>query len=610
MPTANDRFRGRPPVPTANKPKQPEAATIGFHEGNVLGHLARIYPYLDEAVFEAVQNSIDAGATKITVSINKAQSARNITICDNGNGADRDFFKECISNIAESKKKAGKIGQFGLGIVASFGKCEYFTFTSIPANRKNGMIEWTFNCEALKQKGKGLSAPEREISLQKPEWWRSKLFIAKFETDRIRANLDLDSICEGILTRYNEHLRPHKTKVTVKVTESNGQEHEKTIEAMDYTGSPLPVKVYEGELSGRTEVRLYLAKPKQPKGGHRQAVYKGLVRVKSGNNSGIILNEKNATKAVCGHLDKEVLAKLTSGFFEGIINFDGEKVKMDPSRMHMVDSVELVEACEKVERWMQEVGQDHINKIEDQSKDERYERLGKRSLKLLKFLYKKDSELGRLFRLFKEGSIGAGHYDVNEGKETGEEIIARRADTGTDGSKKEKDKKEKDREKKEPEKEKPNDVPMNVISKTGRPRKVVTENSLGFSLAFGQVKGTWLWELDAKKGILTINIYHYLWSGVEGAHNNETAREKCLMDLQERVIIGALRLYEAEQKYLNGDEASEFMFVVADETIKKMIEDEIPLITHADKLTRRGQFYNRLAKKADSDEDSSDGKGE
>lgn len=609
MPTANDRFHARPPTP-ANRTQKPEAAKLGFHEGNVLGYLARTYPYLDEAVFEAVQNSIDAGASKITVTINKMASARNITICDNGNGADNHYFNQCLASIGESKKTAGKIGQFGLGIVASYGKCDYFTFTSIPANNRNGMLEWTFDCESMKKKGKGLEAPVREIKLPKPEWWRSKLHIAKFETDRIRAHLDLESICEGILSRYNEHLRPYKTKVTVKVTEANGEEHEKTIEAMDYTGSPLPVKVYEGELSGRTEVRLYLAKPKQPKGGHRQPVYRGLVRVKSGNNSGIILNEKNAMKAVCGHLSKDTMSKLTSGIFEGIINFDGEKVKMDPSRMYMVDSVELLEACEKIERWMEDVGHGHISKIEDQSKGERYERLGKRSLKLLKYLYRKDSEIGKLIRSFQVGSEGKGHIDHD--RETGELINA----TSTDGSRalpdgnKPKDEKKHERDRKEPEKERPDHTPTTVLSKKGNPRKLVKDSSLGITVAYGPVEGTWMWEMDQKRGILTINIFHPLWSGVESAHSNETAREKCLMDLQERLIIFALRMHEAKLKFLsNNEDTGEFMYMVAEETIKNLIQDEIPLITHADKLTKRGQFYNRLAKKS-ADEDSSDGKEE
>ena len=259
-PITNGRFDARRPVPPGGPPKPAapklESAKLGFHEGNVLGYLARTYPYLDEAVFEAVQNSIDAGAPKITVSINKMASARIITICDNGVGADNDYFRSCLANIGESKKKAGKLGQFGLGIVASYGKCESFTFTSEPSNGKNGMLEWTFNCAALQAKGKGLEAPVRELKLEKKEWWRSKLQIVKFETDRIRAHLDLASICDGILARYNEHLRAHKTKITVKVTETNGSESEKTIEAMDYTGSPLPVKVYDtnGNYVGQWEV--------------------------------------------------------------------------------------------------------------------------------------------------------------------------------------------------------------------------------------------------------------------------------------------------------------------------------------------------------------------
>jgi hypothetical protein len=591
MPTHNQFTPGRPVV--GNKPKFVDAE-IDFHKGSVLGYLARTYPFLDEAIYEAVQNSIDAGARKITVSINKAASARNITICDDGHGASDEFFRSCLVSIGASKKKPGKIGQFGLGVVASYGKCESFSFTSEPSDHKNGMLEWTFDCEALRTQNKGLKAPVREVKLPTKEWWRSKLFIDKFETDKIRASLDIETLCDGILSRYNEHLQAYKTKITIKITEKDGSVDQRTIEYMEYTGSPLPVKIYESDVSGRTELRLFLAKPKTL---NRRSVFKGVIRVKSGNNSGIILNEKNAEKAVAGLLNKDAMAKLTSGIFEGIINFDGEKVKMDPSRIRMVESDELLDACSKIERWMTEDGQQHIDKVEDESKDERYERLGKRSLRMLKFLYKKDSDIGQLIRSFQEGSTGSGHTKVSG---TGDEIRATSSDGGSEKSKEGSDD---DRERKAPKKERPDHTPTTVISKTGRARKVVSENSLGIHLAFGRVDSTWLWELDPKKGILTINIYHYLWAGVENAHERESAREKCLMDLQERIILYALRLHQWETKFTNTDGDIDTNFVFVEDAIKKLIEDEIPLITHADKLTKRGQFYNRLAKKAEGETD-------
>lgn len=594
MPIANNNA-GRP---VTGKPKLVDAE-IDFHKGSVLGYLARTYPFLDEAIYEAVQNSIDAGAKKITVSINKAPSARNITICDDGVGASDEFFRSCLASIGESKKKAGKIGQFGLGIVASYGKCESFTFTSEPADRKNGMLEWTFDCEALRTQNKGLKAPVREVKLPAKEWWRSKLFIDKFETDKIRASLDMDTLCDGIISRYNEHLRPHKTKVTIKITEKGGAVDQRTIESMDYTGSPLPVKIYESDISGRTEIRLFLAKPKQL---NRRTVYKGVVRVKSGSNSGVILNEKNAEKAVAGLLNKDVMNKLTSGLFEGVINFDGEKVKMDPSRIRMVESDELLDACSKIEKWMAEEGQQHIDKVEDDEKDERYERLGKRSLRMLKYLYKKDSDIGQLIRSFQEGSIGSGHVNVNHNRQTGEEIKATESE-GAHGAGKGKDS---DREKQPPKKEHTEHTPTGVISKTGRTRKVVSDNSLGIHLAFDRIKGTWLWELDPKKGILTINIYHYLWAGVENAHERESAREKCLMDLQERIIIYALRLNQWEKKFTSSEGELDANYLFVEEAIKALIEDEIPLIAHADKLTKRGQFYNRAGKRVEGEDEGSD----
>lgn len=605
--TAGDRDNVQKAVtPVTTKLVKYPPTKIDFHKANVLGYLAKTYQHLDEAIFEAVQNAIDANSKKITVSINKDPKVRSIHIHDDGDGASYDYFKECLSCVGDSMKRSGKLGRYGLGVVASFDKCVRFLFASEPRDGSNGMLEWTFDTAALKAAENDLEAPTQEIRLPEKPWWRSRLRIEKYETDKIRANLDLDMICDGILTRYNEHMKPNKTKVIIKITEADGSELTKQIEALDYTGSPLPVKIYESELSGRTELRLYLAKPKVV---GRVPAYKGVIRVKCGNNSGQLLTEKTAAKVFGGlkdPIEKSALAKLTSGIFEGIINFDDQKVQMDPSRLNMVQSVALLDACERIQKWINEIGQPYIAKIEDESKDERYERLGKRSLKLLNHLYKKDSDLGKLMRRFKVGSTGIGHFDVNEGRETGEHLTA----TSTDGTAGLVDKKPKKSdesnvsERKPPEREKPEHTPTTVVSKNGNPRKLVRDNSLGLAVAFGRIDGTWMWDLDPKKGILTINIFHYLWSGVESAHQNETAREKCLMDLQERLIIGALRMHEAWIDFAENDPGG---YIHREDSIKQSIQDVIPLITHADKLTKRGQFYNRLRKQED---EAADGKDE
>lgn len=106
-----------------------EHAILKFHQGEALMRLAStIYHTLQEAILEAVQNSIDADATAIEIVIDR--KARILVISDNGTGITPKRLNDALTSIAMSVKPEGKYGRFGLGFISFLGKAHWHKFVS------------------------------------------------------------------------------------------------------------------------------------------------------------------------------------------------------------------------------------------------------------------------------------------------------------------------------------------------------------------------------------------------------------------------------------------------------------------------------------------------
>lgn len=564
----------------------PRTTRLGFHEGNILELAANKYPSLREAVLEAIQNAIDATATKINVNIN--QQKRSIFIHDNGSGASIAFFNSAIACIGDSKKEKGKLGQFGLGVVSALNKCKKFTFSSRPTDKSNGLMQWTFEAEKIKNVRQGLTIPVEPRTVAENQWWNSELMISDYTTDQMRAKIDMDVLCEQIIDRYNEHMKKHRTVVQIKLTSPSGQLEERILRPIAYTGGPIPAKVYKGELAGETAFQLYVAKTKTE---GRRTVRGGRVKVVDSTGYGIALS----SKALSGLLSDQNVNLLTSGLFEGEIRFS-EKVRVEASRRYFEETEALMEACGHIETWLHEIGQAYIKKMEDEATTERYNRLGETSLKVVRSLLKSRPDLANIVRSFDYGSVGKEHAETDgekDGKLDAKSIdgTGRKGTRCGGGNRSSEPKERKDHK------------PLAVGGQEGgQPRTFIKDSSYGLILQHGTVQNSNLWHLDESRGVLTINIYHPTWEACDTTvDRSASARDKMICDLQERIILHALHLLKLKREL--GEEGSEITPIV-EIYASDFMSSEVFLITEGDRLAMRGQFVDRRGKERKAAQES------
>ena len=146
---------------------------IALSIGEALGLAAGQYKTVRAAILEAVQNALDASPTRITLIINKKTG--RIFVQDNGCGASKVHMRECLKAICKSKKTKGKIGQFGIGVIAFYRKCKRFYFTSCPKGQadRNG-YRLIFNVAQMEKTTTAADAPVVSHNI-KGEWWNSQL---------------------------------------------------------------------------------------------------------------------------------------------------------------------------------------------------------------------------------------------------------------------------------------------------------------------------------------------------------------------------------------------------------------------------------------------------
>jgi len=88
------------------------AETLQVDLENLIGSLLRQYRNKHVLIRECIQNSVDAGATRIEVTVNE----RGILVEDNGVGMNLEEIRKFWNTIGRTGKRPGKsIGEFGLG---------------------------------------------------------------------------------------------------------------------------------------------------------------------------------------------------------------------------------------------------------------------------------------------------------------------------------------------------------------------------------------------------------------------------------------------------------------------------------------------------------------
>jgi hypothetical protein len=158
---------------TEAQPLAPTNATQGRHipiepweiGGELLDIVSRgLYSNAKDALREYVQNSVDAKAKEVTITVD----GDRVTIRDNGSGMDERVLRAARRVGWSEKSPQNMVGYRGIGIYSSFGMCETMTIRT----RKKGMehvLGWRFyfgeirrllEADKSSKQRRGLSLPD------------------------------------------------------------------------------------------------------------------------------------------------------------------------------------------------------------------------------------------------------------------------------------------------------------------------------------------------------------------------------------------------------------------------------------------------------------------
>jgi hypothetical protein len=500
---------------------------MGFHFGNVLGMLADQYRYLKDSVLEGIQNGLDANAKKIIVTIN--QHSRNIHITDDGDGASRSRMTSALSEVGLTKKKRGKLGQFGIGVVSPYNKCRQFTFSSKPRDDSNEGRRWVFNCKDL-QMGKVNSIPCVEDLEHRTGkiWWTSQLFIEKYNKNM---EIKPTELIDDIYKRFNKAMfkhkgKPHETIIILRLTDHKKQQQEKKLRPITYQGKRLKPVIYQGKDCGKVEFQIFIVKS-DSKG--KRCNGQGVKVVDSTGLFSLPLSVNLFPIEGKPLLLKKDVDLINSGYFEGEILLS-DPVKLNTNRRFFNESDSSFDVCQQIEEWLEDHGRKLIEAMDDNEKASRYRDSGNKSLKVIDGLLRDYVRLNTVFNKFEWGSQGKGHT-ANDAKLDGSfKGNSKRLTTQNNISKDKKDKKSKKttgREHHHP----------NKVGGEGGDRIYSRHDSTGLTIYYDTTGNNDLWEFDKKFGRITFNTIHPTWVMLDRSEGTTpNVRERRICQLQENVI--------------------------------------------------------------------------
>lgn len=503
---------------------------LGFHEGHALLEVANRYPTLLEVISEGVQNALDASAKTIWVNINIRRGS--ITISDNGDGTSRDKFEKALLSICRSIKNPDALGQFGMGLIAPLGKCRMFTFTSTPKTNPKGYLQWTFVTEEIEKQEKVRGIPMMPLpnmcySREKGVPWRTQVKIHDFTRDKSQAaRLTLPRIRDFLLERYSQKIRRLETMIHLEITDRTGNTEETKFSAGKFGGRKLPTIQRQSEDCGKVIFDLYIANKSD---GQRR----GKVSIGRIGNEFRLSFEQFCEYSRGYFIDDEVVAALRSGVFEGEITC--EKISLDSSRRFFKEDDSLLDFCVNIIDWYKEEGSKHFLKIREEQQDDRYQRLGLRSMKVLEALVNSNQSLLELIKSARLGTIGTRHANP-EAKRMGEQENKSVSVHGGSSGHGSGESSSSEQTRTEPTNEHPGHTPFVVSGPKGTRRTLVRGNSLGLQFVYTEMEGSSkLWEFEAQTGTLRFNTRHPLWAEAE-------RDDITLMKFQEMIAINALAI--------------------------------------------------------------------
>ncbi len=525
--------------------------------------VAKQYPNLLDAILEAAQNALDAGADHIWLSVN--QKARTVTIKDNGEGRDRKEFDKVLASVLESLKNKKQLGRFGMGLVAPLDKCERYLFTTTKDGKS--YIEWEFVGKDIVKMDevhvpcrdrsdlvfdRGSTPPRGKTAVK----WKTEVYLENYSQDRIISRLTFDSLKDEILAKFGVTMRRLGTIVSLRFQDESGKkERSVDIQAEPYSGEKLETVTLADTDAGKVVFNLYLAKLTEK--GRR-----GVIKFGEAEND-YRVNASTFVNASGEWLHKEAAQALTSGFFEGEIL--AEKVRIHPGRKGFLMDDTVVGLCSAIDEWYRRIGGTLFEELREAKRDKRYQELSLKVLRHIEDLMKKGGlqDLKSVLLTFRKGSVGTGHTEPDPNALSGETTQASKSTQGGDERKQHQKKSSSEGSKSgkpEPEKEHTGHNPFVAPGPNGRVRSVVRSNSLGFAIIADDFPGKENpWTLDVERGILHVNARHIWWKRCEDTGDS------ALTQYLEYVALQALVIHSMPEDWR--DNARLF----ADETLKAHI---------------------------------------
>lgn len=535
-----------PPLTKAAPNKSREGSVrmspLEIHVGQALAKIATTYPRLfeDGVVMELVQNAIDSDAVNIWVNIDMQK--RNIIVRDDGFGASIEDFEEALTSVFQTLKVKNRLGRYGLGLVSPTGKCERFVFLSTTKKDPHDFHEWVFVCDEIIQIRSEIKIPctrrpDLSFSRTKDKGvpWRTEMRIEKFRKELRAQRLSKESLTRAIQDRFSRAMLGNDTVVHVTATWEDGRKDSWDIKAQKFRGAPLKKHLDSDKDSGHTEFEIYLS-PKNPTKG-----FKGEVQVGESDNNYRIPFSALARSSASAFLPEDIVAGFKSGIFEGQIT--NSRIKLNPDRKSFEENEALMGFCLAIERWFKEIGIECLEEVKTASREEKYQALGIRSMKVVEEAVLGNPELMAVIKGFRKGTQGSRHAEVGEvvGTQKGPALSTRSAGVGRaelgDG------------EKSYPHADVPDrtyerHMPFTVRGPKGQIRSIVRGDSIGLQFSYEGLDGSnKLWDLNKTEGILSFNTRHPLWVQAEAG------KDRCLMEFQEMLAIHALHLEAYPDEY-------------------------------------------------------------
>lgn len=562
-------------TPRASK----RTSALEFHQGSMLARVASTYPNLfdDGVVTELVQNAIDSGAKCIWININLHK--RSIVVQDDGDGASALKFEQALGRVGKTMKDRDKLGRYGIGLVTPIGKCERFIFTSTTKNDPHGYNQWTFECAEIVEKESDIKIPcdpRPDLVFSRVEGkgtrWRTEMRIERFRKDLRVQRFDRERLTSAIQERFSIAMKRRGTTIFVNLIDEDGKHGSWDIKPREFRGTQLKKVEEFGRASGLTTFELFLS-PRVSKAP------KGKVLVGESANDFRIDFRTFINFSASEFLSEDAAQALSSGIFEGVIS--NSMITLRPDRKSFEKNTALAEFCKQIEKWFQEAGVFYIEEVRTAQREERYQAIGTRSMRVIEELCRKSPVMLDLIQTFKVGTRGTGHADTDidiVGEQDRPSIsthsagVPREKSSGDEGR----------GERQDPENDHKMHKPFSVIGPRGKRRLTVRSDSLGLQFAYEAVMSPNLWSLDAKSGVITFNTRHVRWQQAE------EGGDVCLMKLQELVAVFALHMEMTPDVWQK--QATQFL--------EDSLESVVFLILNSDKIAgRRTIVHNELKKK-------------